>query len=58
MAHWQLADKDRARQYYKQAVDWMDKNHPKNEELGRFRAEATALLGIAEQPKTKKTEAP
>ena len=31
MAHWQLSDKDRAHKYYQQAVDWMDKNHPKNE---------------------------
>jgi serine/threonine protein kinase/tetratricopeptide (TPR) repeat protein len=58
MAHWQLADKDRARQYYQLAVDWMDKNRPKNEELGRIRAEAAALLGIAEQPKPKKTQSP
>jgi serine/threonine protein kinase/tetratricopeptide (TPR) repeat protein len=54
MAHWQLGDKDRARRYYRQAVDWMDNNRPKDEELVRFRAEAATLLGIAEQPETNK----
>ena len=48
MAHWQLGEQDQARQDYQQAVDWMDKNQPKNEELGRFRAEAAELLGIPE----------
>jgi tetratricopeptide (TPR) repeat protein len=49
MAHWQLADKDKARTWFDQAVQWMDKNQPNNEELRRFRAEATELLGINEK---------
>jgi serine/threonine protein kinase/tetratricopeptide (TPR) repeat protein len=56
MAHWQLGERDKARTWYDRAVDWMDKNSPKNEELKRFRAEATALLGVekaAETPKKK-----
>src|SRR5262249_20209522 len=44
MAHWQLGEKDRAREWYNQAVQWMDKNQPKNDELRRFRAEASELL--------------
>jgi tetratricopeptide (TPR) repeat protein len=46
MAHWQLGEKDKARQWYDRAVQWMDKNQPKNEELRRFRAEAAELLGL------------
>jgi tetratricopeptide (TPR) repeat protein len=47
MAHWQLGDRDQARTWYGRAVEWMDKNQPRNDELKRFRAEA-ALLGLAE----------
>jgi serine/threonine protein kinase len=54
MAHWQLDDKERACQYYQQAVDWMAKNAPENEELRRFRAEASDLLGLHENANPKK----
>jgi tetratricopeptide (TPR) repeat protein len=46
MAHWQLGEKDQARDFYDQAVQWMDKNLPTNEELCRFREEAAKLLGV------------
>jgi hypothetical protein len=46
MAHWQLGKKDESRKWYDQAVEWMEKNQPKNEELRRFRAEAAELLGF------------
>jgi tetratricopeptide (TPR) repeat protein len=46
MAHWQLGDKNEASKRYDQAVQWLEKNQPKNEELGRFRAEAENLLRI------------
>jgi eukaryotic-like serine/threonine-protein kinase len=49
MAHWQLGDKEAASKWYDQAVVWMDKNQPKNEELRRFREEAAELLGVKEQ---------
>jgi tetratricopeptide (TPR) repeat protein len=49
MTHWQLGNKDEARKWYDQAIDWMDKNAPTNEELKRFRAEAAELLGVNEQ---------
>jgi tetratricopeptide (TPR) repeat protein len=50
MAHWQLGEKDKARQWYDRAVEWMGKNQPTNEELRRFRAEAAELLGLPENP--------
>jgi WD40 repeat protein/tetratricopeptide (TPR) repeat protein len=46
MAHWQLGNKDEARKWYDQAVQWMDKNQPKDEELKRFRKEAEELLQV------------
>jgi hypothetical protein len=50
MAHWQLGDKDQARQGYDESVEWMDKHQPGNAELRCFRAEAAELLGIQEAP--------
>jgi serine/threonine protein kinase len=47
MAHWQLGDKEQARKEYEQAVKWMEKKDPKNDELRRFRDEAKALLGVS-----------
>ena len=50
MAQWQLGEKEKASTWYDQAIAWMDKNNPQNEELRRFRAEAAALLGIKDEP--------
>ncbi len=62
MARWHLGEKEKARQWYQRAVQWMDKNKralekdkPHQEELRRFRAEAAELLGI--QAKTTHHEA-
>jgi tetratricopeptide (TPR) repeat protein len=51
MAHWQLGHKDQARQWHKEAVEWMDKNRPDwvAEALRRYRAEAEELMGIGKQ---------
>jgi tetratricopeptide (TPR) repeat protein len=49
MAYWHLGEKEKASSWYEKAVDWMDKNDPKNEELLRFRAEAAELLGTKEE---------
>jgi tetratricopeptide (TPR) repeat protein len=49
MAHWQLGNKEEARKRYDQAVQWMDKHQPKNEERRRFRTEAAELLGVKEK---------
>ena len=46
MAHWRLGNKDEARLWYGRAVEWMEKNRPKDEDLRRFRAEAAELLGV------------
>ena len=52
MAHWRLRQKDDARKWYKQAVEWVEKNSqalakdPQHtDELRRFRVEAEELLG-------------
>jgi len=49
MAHWQLGEKDEARKWFDQAVEWMQKNTPQNEELRRFREEAAELLGVKDK---------
>jgi eukaryotic-like serine/threonine-protein kinase len=46
MAHWQLGNEAQARKWYDQAVGWMEKNKPQDEELLRFRAEAEQLLKV------------
>jgi tetratricopeptide (TPR) repeat protein len=54
MAHWQLGEKDVARNWYARAAEWMAKNQPQNEELRRFRTEAEELLKIAGKGPTSK----
>jgi hypothetical protein len=46
MGHWKLGQREEARKWYDEAVAWMDKNQPQNEELRRFRAEAAELLSV------------
>jgi tetratricopeptide (TPR) repeat protein len=46
MACWRLGDQERARRWYGEAVRWMEKHQPHDEELRRFRGEAAALLGL------------
>jgi Flp pilus assembly protein TadD len=46
MTYWQLGEKEKSRAWFDRAVQWMDKNQPKDEELGRFREEAEELLQI------------
>src|SRR5262245_39974167 len=36
MSNWKLGEKERARGFFERAVQWMDQNQPKNEELRRF----------------------
>jgi tetratricopeptide (TPR) repeat protein len=47
MAHWQRAEKEKARQWYDTGTGWMDKNQSKDAELLRFQAEAAQLLGLS-----------
>jgi tetratricopeptide (TPR) repeat protein len=51
MTHWQLGSKEEAREWYREAVQWMEKYQPKDEELRRFRAEAEQLLGVKKASK-------
>ena len=46
MAHWQLDEKEKARDWYDKAAIWMDEKKSKSKELVRFRAEAEELLGV------------
>jgi serine/threonine protein kinase/tetratricopeptide (TPR) repeat protein len=48
MAHWQLNEKEIARNWYKQAAEWMEKNKPTDAALHRIHAEAAQLLGVIE----------
>ncbi len=51
--HSRLDQKDLARRWYDKAVEWMDKNAPKDEQLLRFRAEADeeqAISALAGDP--------
>jgi tetratricopeptide (TPR) repeat protein len=49
MAHWRLGNRDEARMWFKRAVQWMDQNKPRNDELRRFRAEAEGMLTEADK---------
>ncbi|HEV8606554.1 MAG TPA: hypothetical protein VGQ99_14365 [Tepidisphaeraceae bacterium] len=46
MAHWQLGDRQEARKWYDQAVEWMNRNSRQAEDFRRFRVEAAELLGV------------
>ena len=46
MAHWRLGEKEKGRQWFDGAVQWMDKNMPTDKDLGRFRTEAAQVLKI------------
>jgi serine/threonine-protein kinase len=46
MAHAQLGDKEKAKQHYQQALQWMQDHEPNDPELLQFRAEARELLGV------------
>ena len=50
MAHRRLDHGDEARRWHGRAVEWMDKNKPRDAEMLLFRAEASEVLGI--EPKT------
>jgi tetratricopeptide (TPR) repeat protein len=50
MAHGRLGDRDRARIWLDRAVQWMDTDLPRSDDLRRFRAEAKALLAEPAKP--------
>jgi serine/threonine protein kinase/Flp pilus assembly protein TadD len=45
MAHWQLGDRNEARRWYNEAIEWVEEKKPLDEQLQRFRAEAAELMG-------------
>jgi eukaryotic-like serine/threonine-protein kinase len=45
MAHWQRKEKEQARSYFAQAVNWTKKKDPANAELLQFWRESAELLG-------------
>ncbi|HKB04741.1 MAG TPA: protein kinase [Gemmataceae bacterium] len=49
MVNWKQDRKDKAREWYDRAADWVVKKKPKEEEIRRFRAEAATLMGIEEK---------
>src|SRR5262249_21833363 len=46
MTRWQMGEKEEARNWYDQAIRWIEKNRPCDEELRGLRLEAAALLQI------------
>jgi uncharacterized protein HemY len=62
MTYCRLGDKEWARMFYDQAIQWMEKKQPRKQdlrqELQRFRAETAELLGIKDQPAVKEGEKP
>jgi tetratricopeptide (TPR) repeat protein len=46
MSSWQLGEKQQARSYYDQGLDWMNEYSPKNPTLIPLREEASRTLGI------------
>ena len=48
MSHWQLGDKEEARQWFDKGAQWMDAKNAKSESMIRFRSEAAELLGVNE----------
>ncbi len=45
MSSWQLGEKQQARSYYDQGLDWMNEYSPKSPLLIPLREEASRLLG-------------
>jgi tetratricopeptide (TPR) repeat protein len=56
MAYIQLGHVPKARLWYDQAAQWIDKNAPQDAELRRLRTEAAALLGIRQQRPVQDTK--
>jgi eukaryotic-like serine/threonine-protein kinase len=46
MAHGRLGEKERAREWYDRGVAWTEKSRPDDEELRRFREEASEIVGV------------
>jgi Flp pilus assembly protein TadD len=49
MAHWQLGNKDEAREWFDKGAQWMDAHNANSDAMIRFRNEAAELLGVNEK---------
>ncbi len=49
MSHWQLGEREQARHWFDQAVQWINTNQPDDDEIRRVQAEAEKLMGITNQ---------
>ncbi|MBI1915655.1 MAG: tetratricopeptide repeat protein [Planctomycetes bacterium] len=60
MIHWKLGEKDRAKDYYDQGVQWMSQKNRNRHSytLRQLRAEADEVLGIKEPPQSKRVPPP
>jgi hypothetical protein len=58
MARWQSGERSEASRLYDQAVPWMEKHKPRDEELRRFHSEAAKLLGIGNPARSGKEKEP
>jgi tetratricopeptide (TPR) repeat protein len=58
MACWQLGEPDKARVWCERAVQSMEKNAPDDDELLRFRAEATELLQLKNEAQSETKKGP
>jgi tetratricopeptide (TPR) repeat protein len=58
MAYWQLGETTNARDWYENAVEWMEKKSIREGEVQRFRVEAEALLGITAQQSQREKPLP
>ncbi|MHC4405501.1 MAG: hypothetical protein ACYTG0_38125 [Planctomycetota bacterium] len=56
MAHWQLGDKEKARELYAEGAAWIALHRKDNAELNRFRAEAEQLMEITEEDRNRLVE--
>jgi tetratricopeptide (TPR) repeat protein len=56
MAHWQLGEKEKARQLYTQGAAWIASHAQDDEDQICFRAEAEQLLGISEEERKRLVE--
>jgi tetratricopeptide (TPR) repeat protein len=54
MSRWQLGERQDALRLYDDAVRWMQQKQPNDEELRRFRAEASDMLGIVDPSQSKR----
>jgi tetratricopeptide (TPR) repeat protein len=54
MSRWQLGEQKEALRLYDQAVRWMEKIRPNDQELQRFRAEAAQMMGTGDPSQSKR----